>query len=170
MSHPAESNEYTSAVQRLRSQISDLRDLAEERLGLQQTSKNDPGHLWNLLDAISVTLSKVVMNTNDEATRVAARDRQLAFDETTDPIFEHMNYKYPDAIQAFEAWGRCRHRLRVELDILAGWASDLIITTLVIVSQISPVDVRIGSRTPEEDWNPSVTGQVGRSQRALPYP
>lgn len=140
MSSPVESNDYLSAVQRLQALISELRDLAEERLGLQHISAKQPDRLSNLWEAISLTLAQIRAITHDSATREAARDRQLAFDEIVDPIYQHMSYKYSDPTQAFDAWGKYRHRLRAELDVLGAWASALIIASCVLMGGMRLAD------------------------------
>jgi hypothetical protein len=109
-------------------------------------ASNDPQLLWSLLDAIPEELNKVSTNTIDDATGIAARARELSFDEIIDPIFQHMNQYYRDPTQAFEVWGRYRRRLREELDALGTWASELLIASYVILAGLSHADLDIDRR------------------------
>ena len=59
MTSPAGDSEYVSAVQRLNSYIEELKGLAEQRLGLQRVSDQQPKRLLDLWDAISTTLSQI---------------------------------------------------------------------------------------------------------------
>jgi hypothetical protein len=130
VSEPAESSAYFSAVERLRSLISELQEMAEQRKGLQRA----PARLWSLLDAISQALQVVRANTADAETSTAARDRELQFDEIADPIFDHLQRQYDDEAQASAAWAHCRRNLRAELDNLDGWASSLLLVLYFLAS------------------------------------
>jgi hypothetical protein len=132
MSDPAAGSEYVSAVQRLNSYIEELKGLAEQRLGLQRVSDQQPKRLLDLWDAISMTLSQISAISTDEATRIAAREEQLKFDEVVDIIHQHMMHSYPDPRQAFEAWSQYRRSLRAELDILANWVSNVTLAACMV--------------------------------------
>jgi hypothetical protein len=132
MTSPAGDSEYVSAVQRLNSYIEELKGLAEQRLGLQRVSDQQPKRLLDLWDAISTTLSQISAISTDEATKIAAREEQLKFDEVVDPIHQHMIYSYPNPRQAFEAWSHYRRNLRAELDILANWVSNLTLAACIV--------------------------------------
>lgn len=132
MSSPAGGSEYVSAVQRLNYYIGELRNLAEQRLGLQRVSNDDPKRLLDLWDAVSTTLSQISAVSTDGPTKIAAREEQLKFDEVVENIHQHMLYSYPDQRQAFEAWSYYRRSLRAELDVLANWISNLIIAVCVV--------------------------------------
>jgi hypothetical protein len=137
MSQAAESDGYRSAVRRLKIHLTDLADLCEERLGLQRVASDNPYMLSSLLNAISEVLQEVCASTADEALRIAARYRELSFDQVTDPMLQHMTYQYSEATQAFEAWSKYRRQLREELDVLGTWASELLIATYVIMTGIT---------------------------------
>lgn len=135
MSRPAESSEYFSAVQRLRTLISELQEMAEQRLAMQQA----PSRLWNLLNAISEALRIVRATSTDSKTGEAARDRELQFDEIADPIIDHLKRQYADETQASAAWANCRRNLRAELDNLDTWTSYLLITVYLMASGLHRV-------------------------------
>lgn len=123
MSGQAEGSQYFSAVQHLRDLITELQELAEQRFGMQR----DPRRLWGLLDAVSQSLRIVRATCTDTTTADAARDRELEFDEIVDPIFDHIERRYDDAIKDSAAWATCRRNLRAELDNLDSWASCLLV-------------------------------------------
>lgn len=144
MTSPAGGDEYSTAVQRLQAYIEQLSNLAEERLGLQQASARQPEVLYNLWNAISETLGELRAVVTDEKVKDAIRLRQLAFDEIVDPIYQHMQADYEDKTLLFDAWGKYRHRLRAELDILGSWSSGLIIATSALIGHMREATVFTG--------------------------
>lgn len=77
-----------------------------------------------------------------------------------------MSYRYADPTQSFDAWAEYRRRLRAQLDTLAGWASELIIATFVILSQVNAPDIKISSWISGDECRLPLPGQGSRSQQA----
>ncbi len=105
--------------------------------------QQEPGRLWNLLDAVSAALRIVRATSADTETADAARDRELKFDEIADPIFDHMNRHYDDAAKASAAWAACRRNLRAELDNLENWTSYLFIAVYFLATGLHSGDAII---------------------------
>jgi hypothetical protein len=126
MSQVAEGDDYPSAALRLKLHAGDLWNLCEVRLGLQNEARENPGDLMTLLNNISKALGDIGNRSPDGAVAEAARERQISFDEASDPLFQHILHHYQDQQQLWEAGAKYRSRLRRELSILTEWAKALL--------------------------------------------
>jgi hypothetical protein len=141
MSQTVEGDDYPSAVLCLKLHAGDLWNLCELRLGLQTEARENPGELMALLNNISKALGDIGNRSPDGAVAGAARERQICFDEASDPLFQHILHHYQDPQQLWEAGAKYRSRLRRELNILTEWAKALLRIPRRLITQLESLAV-----------------------------